>query len=839
MLPRSPIPAAAGFLAAGLLAPAGLRAPAPISAAIALVALIAGIRAALRCAGGLDARRPIPAAALLIPIAFLPLGWFLAGACELARRPDNVALLLARDPALRDVIGTLEGSVGEEPRPWAAPEGGCTIAIDLIRMDEGRLSRPATGRVRLALPAAPPSVDEPCLLVPGTRLRLAASLSLPRSFANPGALDYPGFLRARGIDALARSPSSRLVTILERPPRLRLFLSRTRRAILRAIDRAFAEAGSADGGSISSALLLGVRDGIPAEDERTFQRSGTSHLLAVSGFNVAVLAGALLLAARIAGLSTAIRSIFLVPALAGYLLLTEGEPSVERAVLGALLVLAAIGIGRKPDPLGLTACVGLLLAAASPMAIHDVSFQLTFIATAALASRAGALAARIPGPRWIASSLAVDLVALGFTAPVTAFLFNRVTPGALLANLVASPLMALAFLIAGSIPAAVLLTRGLGAAGILLSPALSPSVLLARAGALSIELTLRFCRAVAEVPGLSYVCVTPAPWIVGISLIASFLPSIFREAPAALRRALAAAAVVSSILCLLPGERPGPARALAGGDPAPEGALRITVLDVGQGSSALVETPLGARLLVDAGGFGGSTFDVGARVVARTILTMGLRRLDAIAASHEDFDHVGGIPGVLDIFPGGELWISATDHAGGRLRGLEALAVDSGRALRLNARGMRIALGGAVIDLLHPARGEISTKDNDLCQVLRIEALGRSILLAGDVESAAEREIAPLLEPTDVLVVPHHGSRTSSTPDLLHAARPALGLISCGYANRFKHPHPEALARLRSAGVEILRTDLDGALRVTCLPAAGRKATMKVERFSDGEWRSP
>lgn len=834
-LPRSPLPAAAAFLAAGLLAPAALR-PQALTAALGAVALLAlGLRACL--AGPIDesSPRPLPPAAGCIVAAFLPLGLFLGSAPDLGRSGDQIARLLGREPGPAARIVTLEGSLREDPRPRAAPEGGCSIELDLVRVEEGRLSRPAAGAVRVILPDPPEEIPDPCGLGAGTSIRIPANTYLPRSFANPGALDYPRFLEARGIDALARAPSARLVAITLPPALPERLRGGARRGILAAIDRAFAGLPSTAAGPISKALLLGERDGVPREAEIVLQRSGTSHLLAVSGFNVAVLAACVLFLLRITGASLAFRSFLMAIVLLGYLLLTGREPSVERAVSGALLYLCALRLGRKPGPLGATAGVGLLLASASPAAVHDASFQLTFLATAALAVRAGPVAKRLPGPRWLAAAVAVDVVALSFTASLSARLFNRVTPGALVANLIASPLMAFAFIAAASIPGASLFSTSLGAAGIALTPELAPDSLLARAAAAAIEAALSSCRAVAALPGMSYVCITPPSWIVAAAVAASFLAS-GDGLPRAVKRCAAAAAVALTVLAVLPGERLRLPGADAGDGPAPPGALRLTVFDVGQGSSALLETPLGERLLVDAGGFAGSSFDVGERVLARSLLTVGIRRLDAVAASHEDFDHVGGMPAILGLFPGRELWISAADHARHRLERIESLAAARGRALRLNERGRRFRFGGALIEVLHPSRGERSEKDNELCQVLRVTALGRSILLAGDIEAETEREIQPLLAPADILLVPHHGSRTSSTAAFLAAARPSIGIISCGFANRFKHPHPEVLARLGAAGARVVRTDRDGAIRVTFLPAADGVAGMGVERFAAGGW---
>jgi competence protein ComEC len=290
------------------------------------------------------------------------------------------------------------------------------------------------------------------------------------------------------------------------------------------------------------------------------------------------------------------------------------------------------------------------------------------------------------------------------------------------------------------------------------------------------------------------------------------------------RRALIAAAAASIAWPLLPGER-------GRLDEGP--SFSITVLDVGQGSSALLESPEGRRILIDAGGFAGSTFDVGERVVSRALLTMGIRRLDAVVVSHADVDHAGGLPAVLKTFPGSELWIAPGARGAARVRSIVSLALERGRALRLLVPGGRFRFGDLDVEPLHPPPGWRASGSNDHSLVLRVAAGGDALVLPGDIGRAAEARLAPSIGPARALLVPHHGSRTSSTPSFLSALRSEWALISCGRRNRYGHPAPDVAARLKASGAEVLRTDLLGALRLRMGLRDGR---ILAGRWRDGRW---
>jgi competence protein ComEC len=267
------------------------------------------------------------------------------------------------------------------------------------------------------------------------------------------------------------------------------------------------------------------------------------------------------------------------------------------------------------------------------------------------------------------------------------------------------------------------------------------------------------------------------------------------------------------------------ALALRRGPAGPERGLSVEALDVGQGDAILVRWKRRA-LLVDGGG----TFDVTAADFGRTrvvpkLLDRGVTRLDAVLLTHPHPDHALGLFSVLEDLPVGELWTSSGADENGFLEHLAAAASRREVPVRRLETGDRLSIGGTRVSVLH-AGGFPRKVDaiNNQSVVLRVERGGRSALLTGDAGAPVERDLAAegRLAPVDVLKVGHHGSRTSTSAELLAAVRPRVGLVSCGRRNRFGHPAPDVLARARDARVALLRTDRRSDARVELAPDATR-----------------
>ena len=269
------------------------------------------------------------------------------------------------------------------------------------------------------------------------------------------------------------------------------------------------------------------------------------------------------------------------------------------------------------------------------------------------------------------------------------------------------------------------------------------------------------------------------------------------------------------------------APAFAFASPAPRvGEAWITALDVGQGLAVLVRTA-NRTLLYDAGPSYGPEADSGGRIVVPALRAAGISHLDLVVITHEDLDHLGGALTVLET-----LEVQAVASTLAPAHPLHALVPASARC----TAGTRWEWDGVRFEFLHPSPGELAARRNNRSCVLRVEAGGAAALLTGDIERPAEERLRARSIRADVLLVPHHGSRTSSSAEFIAAVAPRWAIVPAGYRNRFGHPAREVLERYRTAGVQVLRTDLDGAVSV----ALGAGVTITGERtLRPRYWRRP
>ena len=269
--------------------------------------------------------------------------------------------------------------------------------------------------------------------------------------------------------------------------------------------------------------------------------------------------------------------------------------------------------------------------------------------------------------------------------------------------------------------------------------------------------------------------------------------------------------------------------------------LEVTFLDVGEGDSILVHAPSGLNVLIDGGGRPGEVkggWDVGRQVVVPALLVAGVRRLDAVIATHFDADHIGGLPAVLDEVPAGMLLCGGVPFASGRRDRLLASAGENGVRVKGALLGQVFHFGPGIRALvLHPGPVPMTgtgSDSNNNSAVLRLVYGDVSFLFTADIEAPAQRAVISrgLTLHSTVLKVPHHGSADAALPAFDRAVHPALAVVSVGVGNSYGHPSRAALSALMATGARILRTDLSGAIMVRSDGHAWRALT-----YREGRWR--
>jgi competence protein ComEC len=564
--------------------------------------------------------------------------------------------------------------------------------------------------------------------------------------------------------------------------------------------------------AIVTAVLIGDRTGLPDDIRLRLQAAGTYHVIAISGGNIAILAACSVCALLLCGIAGRPASLITLLALVAYALIVTAGASVWRATVMAVLYLLARVFDHRSPPWHAIGVAAALVVCVNPLDVRDAGFVLTFGATAALLEsvrRSSRIFRDRPVMRWIVASVAASAAAEIALLPVSAWTFSRVTSAGLVLNLVAVPLMTLVQI--GGMVVCALDRVGWGAAFAGWCAHAAASAIVSTAGLVDIA------------PWLSTRVPPPPAWLI-VAYYAGLAAVLASPTPAGLWRkpywvcasscgALVAAAAGLAIATGVP------VQAFAS-DVRRAETLRFTVFDVGQGDAMLLELPDASKLLVDTGGipFGSGTFDIGGRVLAPALWARGVRRLNTVVLTHGDPDHTGGARTVIDDFGPERLWegIRVPRHVPMR----DLLSHARKRGVRVDERrsGERFDLGGARIRILHPPSPDWERQRvrNDDSIVLEVVYRDVALLLAGDIGAGVERAILGQLTPARlrILKVAHHGSRTSSSRELLESWRPQIAIISCGRGNTFGHPAPEVLRRLEAIGAAIYRTDLDGQITV-------------------------
>ena len=676
----------------------------------------------------------------------------------------------------------------------------------------------------------------------GERLRFTAKISPPRNYRNPGAFDYRGYLAENGIVALAstRAEGIEVLPGFAGNP-AEFWRSRIHRSIIDKVHALWPQQQAA----LMDAMVIGEDAFINRPTRADFQRSGTYHVLVVSGMNVSILALVTFWFLRRMRVSDLLAGAITVSLMVAYALLTALGSPVWRATLMLALYLGARLLYRKKAMLNAIGAAALALMIANPQVLFGASFQLTFLCVWLVAAVGIPILERTTQPfvrgsrhidslsydfvlpakvvqfrldlRMIAGRLqrfagrriplptlavttrvllsAVELLVIsivmqiGLALPM-AYYFHRATVVGLPANMLVVPLMELLMPAAVAAMALGYVSHALARIPVLIAGFALEGI----AGTVRWLGGLRIADLRVPTPGttvillsalaiaLAMICIRRRPWLAAAGIAA-----------------LACSALWISAVAPLPQITPA--------------VLEMTAIDVGQGDSILLVSPTGRTLLVDAGGLPHwvrSDLDIGEDVVSPYLWSRAISRLDAVAITHPHADHMGGAAAILANFRPRELWLgdSVDPETTALLQQAQALGV---RVVHHQA-GDKFDFGGAEVRVLAPGAEELAARRNDESLVMKLTYGKTSALLEGDAEKRSERQIAEEQPEADLLKVAHHGSATSTIPLLLERVHPRYAVISVGNRNTYGHPRGEVLARLGQAHVMTYRTDLNGAV---------------------------
>ena len=707
---------------------------------------------------------------------------------------------------------------------------------------------------------------------------MLARLKPPHGFFNPGGFDYEGWLFQQGIDASGYvrpqkdDPAWPIRRLRAAPPfsidALREAISQRLSQWLTALSAALMDSPVAPWlapvGGLAPALAVGERQHIGAAQWQTLLATGTNHLMAISGLHIGLawLFGFLLgrgLYARLAPL----RWLHHLPAVhagvlcglltaTAYALLSGFAIPAQRALL-MLATFAGASLLRRHllprDGLGLALLLVLLF---DPLAVMSVGFWFSFIAVGVIFMAVQSLP-ESPQPsrwrRWLARLklwLRLQLVLSLALLPLSLYLFQQASLIAPLANLLLVPWVS--FLVAPPLLAALVLMP--------LAPALAKlAVWLA---ALLLALVWPLLQAMAGLPfarlqaALPWWGLLPAALLTVLLLAHRYPPvqsmiaragRILRLSPTRARLLMGGLAAMLVVAALY-----FPGRFL----PARPGAFRLAVLDVGQGLAVVAHTAH-HTLVFDTGARLGDRLDAGRAVVTPYLRAMGVRRLDMLVISHADGDHIGGADSVLAAFPEAR----RVGHGLARLAGHEThpgAPCVAGMHWRWDGVDFRFLNPPEILPPRPPAntmtaaahQRKAARRRNNASCVLRIASPAGVALLTGDIEKAAEARLlarhadSPGNElAADILLAPHHGSRTSSSEAFVQAVDPAVVVIPAGYRNRYHHPAPQVLARYRAHGARVWMTGLQGAVLLTPEPGGDSVAVSTWRQTQARYWNAP
>jgi competence protein ComEC len=763
-------------------------------------------------------------AVFLPPVLFFILGYLAIQPWSAPHFPDHHIIRYADGQAY-----TLKGVVTSRPRT----DGRRTRFILKTETIESSgtvnpMVRPVTGRIRMSCYGMPGQLHKGDGIVLKTRVRLI------RNFNNPGGFDYERYMAYQGVhvSGYAKKGDIGLAADSQAPARA-AGLQRLRNHVAAMIDQMpFTDNDlTTPVRPVMKALLLGDKSGLTPALRGIFNRSGTSHLLAISGLHVGIVAGVsffilrwllslvrpLLWSGRV---KTAAAVLSILPVL-GYGLVAGLSPSTQRAVIMVIIFLMTFPAGRGHDLINTLAVAALAIVAVHPPTLFSISFQLSFTAVFFIVyGFARFLPSGFQGEgvwRFLLAKggtlLMVSVFATLGTLPIVMHAFNQISLVGVIVNVVAVPLVGFMVVPAGLISMlAALVFPSAGMLGF-------------AACAHVLAVAMQIINFFSGIPPAAVKTVTPgmleiAGYYVILWGLFTLLPVKRTPAGGSSTRRWVKTAVLAAVVILAGDVLYWTHARFLSKD------LRVTILDVGQGSAALLELPGGYNLLADGGGFSdNAAFDVGERIVAPYLWQRKIRTIDSIVLSHPNSDHLNGLTYIAEHFNVKNAWTNGeTSRSKGYGIFSETLKRNKVSWPGYDALDRRHCINGVCLEILYPEKDFLERRDaepwrsaNNNSLVLKVSYGQHALLFPGDLQADGEAAIGRLAGSalaSTILIAPHHGSKSSSTQGFINQVNPEIVVISAGWRNRFKFPHPAVLKRYERSGSRVFRTDLDGAVRL-------------------------
>jgi len=623
----------------------------------------------------------------------------------------------------------------------------------------------------------------------GDEILAAGTIKTLHGYRNPGRVDTVENAKKEGITASLPAGKKPIEIKPRDTASFMRWIESVRENILRSLQRVMSEGDAA----AIFAMLFGGYEGIRPELLSAFTITGIVHILSVSGSHISLLAGTIAWVCNLFRMPRFLTACLVTVVIIIYSIFAGAVPPVLRAAVMGILAFFALALRREQDARRILTIVALGLLLYTPALLYDISFQLSFAATAGLIYIAPILRQKLCFmPEWMAGNFSITIGAQLSVLPILAWYFNVVSLSSLLANFFVVPILEYIII--------------LGLVSICLGIVLSFLQPLLFAGcSLALGLVYELTREIAKIPGGQIYL--PSVGLCGIvfyyACIALYLTGrgrLFYDKLLELSRAYVIA--IGCILCLF----------VYFLWPIPR--LQVHFIDVGQGDAALLITPHGKGVMIDTGGTLKGDFDVGVRVDLPYLYHYGVRNLEYLILTHAHADHAGGAGSIVRKIPVKHVVIGREDRIEYEKTTHLNMAIEPAASFIPAEKDMKFIVDGVLFSILHVGDAIGSKPGNEASNVIQVRYGSSSFLFTGDLTAKEEKRMLADGEAikSTVLKVGHHGSKTSSTTEFLNAVQPSWAVISVGADNPFGHPGPETLARLQRCGAHIVRTDKDGAV---------------------------